>query len=120
MGMTGAARRRALLCSCVYYWWYFALGATISSLGSLLPGIGRQTGATLEQQKWLVPPRATGFGVGFGRHPQSGKIVISRLRPGGNAGKTVVYANFLDDTEYVFSKKKSPALPNFLLLTYIK
>ena len=64
MGMTGAARRRALLCSCVYYWWYFALGATISSLGSLLPGIGRQTGATLEQQKWLVPPRATGFGVG--------------------------------------------------------
>lgn len=27
-------------------------------------GIGRQTGATLEQQKWLVPPRATGFGLG--------------------------------------------------------
>ena len=24
---------------------------------------------------------------------------------GGNAGKTVVYANFLDDTEYVFSTK---------------
>ena len=63
-GANIAARRRALLCSCVYYWWYFALGATISSLGSLLPGIGRQTGATLEQQKWLVPPRATGFGVG--------------------------------------------------------
>lgn len=64
MGMTSVDRGRKLLCSCVYYWWYFALGATISSLGSLLPGIGRQTNATLEQQKWLVPPRATGFGVG--------------------------------------------------------
>ena len=64
MPLSGSDRRRKLLCSFVYYWWYFALGATISSLGSLLPGIGRQTGATLEQQKWLVPPRATGFGVG--------------------------------------------------------
>ncbi len=38
MGMSGVDRRRKLLCSMVYYWWYFALGATISSLGSLLPG----------------------------------------------------------------------------------
>lgn len=37
--------------------------------------------------KVVVMAGATGFGVGFGRHPQSGKIVISRLRPGGNAGK---------------------------------
>ena len=64
MGLAGAARRRAIAQSCVYYFWYLALGATISSLGALLPGIGRQTGATLEQQKYLVPPRATGFGLG--------------------------------------------------------
>ena len=64
MPLTGAARRRGLAQSAVYYFWYFALGAVISSLGALLPGIGRQTGASIEQQKWLVPPRATGFGLG--------------------------------------------------------
>ena len=37
--------------------------------------------------KVLVMASATGFGVGFGRNPQTGKIVISRLRPGGNAAK---------------------------------
>ena len=64
MGLTGAARRKALSQSAVYYSFYMALGATIASLGALLPGIGRQTHATLEQQKWLVPPRAMGFGLG--------------------------------------------------------
>eukprot|EP01050_Picozoa_sp_SAG11_P012896 SAG11_NODE_1466_length_4856_cov_1.714736_1_plen_481_part_00 len=62
--MQPAERRQALKVSTVYYMWYFALGCTISSLGALLPGIARQTGSTPDQQKWFVPPRATGFGVG--------------------------------------------------------